>query len=138
MPTLEEQKKIIAEAKKKSGILSILGFAMRAGKLVLGTDRICDEVRRHGLPDDGENTAHRPLGVVLLASDASKNTKKRIRNACTYYRVECAELTLSSEELAARLGAAATAACATFDRDFVNGVHRALSKDGQANGRTAE
>ena len=38
-------------------LLSLLGFAMRAGKLSCGTDRVCDDIRRHGIPDDGDAPA---------------------------------------------------------------------------------
>lgn len=44
------------EARKKilnGKLLSLLGFAMRAGKLSCGTDRVCDDIRRHGIPTTG-------------------------------------------------------------------------------------
>ena len=47
-------------------LLGLLGFAARARKLVTGTDLCRDEVRRGRLP------------LVLVAGDASNNTKKRI------------------------------------------------------------
>ena len=47
-------------------LLGMLGFAARARKLVCGTDLCRDEIRRG------------KLQLVLVASDASQNTKKRI------------------------------------------------------------
>ncbi len=118
---------VIAKAQIKQKLLTMAGFAMRAGKLVCGTDKICDEIRRHGMPDDGSGSNVRPVGVVLLTADASDNTQKRIANACKYYRVELIRSDLTSEELAARIGRAAAAACATFDRGFADGMKKAVS-----------
>jgi len=126
MPQKNEMEKAIAEAQIKQKLLTMAGFAMRAGKLVCGTDKICDEIRRHGIPDDGENAEIRVTGVVLLASDASDNTKKRIANACHYYHVELIRTSLTSDEIASRIGRAAAAACATFDRGFADGMKKAV------------
>ena len=115
-----------SEQLKNAKILSMIGFAARAGKLATGTDRICDEVRRHGCPDDGEGRPWSSPGIVVLTSDASENTKKRLMNACSYYRVQLYASSLTCEELAARLGRAATAACATFDRNFADGIRKAI------------
>ena len=122
--------KAIAEAQRKQKLLTMAGFAMRAGKLVCGTDKICDEVRRHGMPEELSDGKTRPIGVVLLTADASDNTKKRITNACRYYRIELITTTLTSEELAARIGRAAAAACATFDKGFADGMKKAVGISG--------
>jgi len=126
MPERNEMEKAIAEAQTKQKLLTMAGFAMRAGKLVCGTDKICDEIRRHGMPEDGSDGKARPIGVVLLTVDASDNTKKRITNACRYYRVELIASSLTSEELASRIGKAAAAACATFDKGFADGMKKAV------------
>ncbi len=107
-------------------LLSLMGFAMRAGKLDTGTDRICDEIRRHGSPDD-DLKGYSTKGIVIIAADASDNTKKRIINACKYYRVEFYISTLTQNEIAARIGKASAAACATFDRGFADGVRKTVS-----------
>lgn len=111
----------------RSKLLSIIGFAMKAGKLACGTDRICDEIRRHGSPDDGDGRSRSSCGVVLLTSDASANTKKRISNACRYYRVELYETPLTQSELSSRIGKASAAACATFDRNFADGFRKVVN-----------
>ena len=109
-------------------ILSLLGFAMKAGKLITGTDKICDEIRRHGMPSD-EPKGYSTCGIVIIASDASDNTKKRILNACNYYRVEAYRSKLTQEQLADKIGKGATAACAIFDRGFADGIRNAMSID---------
>ena len=107
-------------------ILSLIGFATKAGKLVMGTDKICDEIRRHGMPSD-DNSGYSTCGIVIIASDASDNTKKRITNACTYYRVEVYRSKLTQEQLADMIGKSSAAACATFDRGFADGIRNAIS-----------
>ncbi len=113
---------------KNKKLLSMLGFAMRAGRLSCGTDKVCDEIRRHGRPNEqGMEQAKKPVGIVIIAQDASANTRKRVVNACHYYRVGCLESTVSSEELGDRIGKSSlTAVCATFDRSFVDGILKAV------------
>lgn len=108
-----------------SKILSMLGFAARAGKLETGVDRICDEIRRNGMPSDDIN-GYSTRGIVLVASDASANTKKRIFNACKYYRVEMIEISLTQDEIASRIGKASAASVATFDKGFADGIRKAI------------
>lgn len=115
-----------AEKIKNEKILSLLGFAMRAGKLLCGTDKVCDEIRRHGCPEQSEARVRRRAGVVIIAKDASDNTKKRIVNACKYYNVSFIKSNISSEELAQRTGrSSAAAVCATFDHGFSAGIIKA-------------
>jgi len=58
--------------KKLSGML---GIAMRAGQIVLGSDTVLQEIRRG------------KAGIVLLDADASENTAKCFADKCAYYRV---------------------------------------------------
>ena len=69
----------------------MLGLAAKAGKLVYGCNLTCDKVRSGG---------QSPY-LILIAADASENTKKRITNCCIYYEriykflppsIGCAEL----------------------------------------------
>ena len=109
-------------------LLSLLGFAMRAGKLSCGTDRVCDDIRRHGIPDDGDGKPKHPLGIVHIAADASANTKKRIINACTYYNMSYYVTGIPADEIGQRTGKSPSAAvCAVFDRDFTAGISKAVS-----------
>ena len=125
---MQELPKEAQEKMLNGKLLSLLGFAMRAGKLSYGTDRVCDDIRRHGIPDDGDGKPKHPLGIVLVASDASANTKKRIINACTYYNVSYYVTGIPSDELGQRIGRSSSAAvCAVFDRDFTGGISKAVS-----------
>ncbi len=125
--------KELAEKARNEKILSLLGLAMKAGRLSLGCDRVCDEIRRHGLPSEDENETRRAVGLVVVARDASANTKKRITNACTYYNVNFYISDITSDALAERLGKSSSAAvCATFDRGFADGIKKAVASFGGA------
>jgi ribosomal protein L7Ae-like RNA K-turn-binding protein len=59
----------------KSSWTSLLGLAQRAGKCISGEELVIKEVR--------SNRAK----LVLLAEDASANTRKKVIDKCTYYHV---------------------------------------------------
>lgn len=60
--------------KSQDRLAGMLGMAAKAGKLVYG-------LQSHR----GKGERRRPPYLVLIAADASENTKKRIRNCCIYY-----------------------------------------------------
>lgn len=123
---MNNNEKLIKQA-VNSKILTLLGFAMKAGKLETGTDKICDEIRRHGIPSEDDSVkGYSSHGIVVIASNASENTKKRIVNACKYYRIEFYISNLSQTDIADRIGKASAAACATFDRGFADGIRKAI------------
>lgn len=55
-------------------VLSLLGLASRARKIVTG-DLLIKTIRSH------------KVECVLLANDASENTKKKYLDKCTYYHI---------------------------------------------------
>lgn len=73
----------------------MLGFAMRAGKVLIGTDRVIS-----ALPDRGEKAVR----LVLLAADASEATKKKLNFKCEFYKKEIIVTPLGGEELGKLLG----------------------------------
>lgn len=72
-------------------MIKILGLARKAGKVVIGTDLTVNEVRKNRVK------------VVLLASDASNNTKKLIYDKCQFYKVFVID-TYSSAEISNSIG----------------------------------
>lgn len=56
-------------------LLSLLGLAMRAGKIVSGEELVLKEVR------SGK------AQLVLLATDVAKNTEKKISDKCSTYQI---------------------------------------------------
>ena len=125
--TSEDLTYLAKKESKNRKILSMLGFAMRARKLLCGTDKVCDEIRRHGCPSEDGKIQKQKIGIVIIASDASDNTKKRIINACNHYNVGFYRSEITSDELADRIGRISSAAvCATFDKAFTDGILKAV------------
>lgn len=60
---------------KQDKILSMLGLATRAGKTVSGEFSVERAVKSQG------------AYLVIVAADASENTKKKFRNMCEFYQV---------------------------------------------------
>ena len=99
------------KADKEAKLLGLLGFAAKARKLVPGADLCRDAVRRGSVI------------LVLLASDASENTKKRITDACKYYETDLGLLSLPSAELSARIGKSGQiAVVGVTDAHFAEGI----------------
>ena len=64
---------------EQDAFFSMLGLAMRAGQLTFGEDSVRKAIT--------SGTA----GLVLLDDGASENTKKRMRDSCSYYAVQLLE-----------------------------------------------
>ena len=73
-------------------LLSLLGLARRAGKLSLGCDPVIDSVR------------NKKSKLVLLSSDISYNTYKKIIRACNEYNLTFKKLPVSMTNLSNALG----------------------------------
>lgn len=86
--------------KSQDRLAGMLGMAAKAGKLVYGCNLTVEKVR-----------GSRPPYLVLIAADASENTKKRIRNCCIYY------------ERTYRLLPPSMGAGGAFPRDGTGGTH---------------
>lgn len=100
-------------------LLSTLGLCARAGALLYGTDNICDAMRR-------KIRGKTPL-LVVVASDASANTQKKISDKCKYYGVRLVLIPHTTAELGAALGRAGTiAAVAVIDRQLCRAVEGQL------------
>lgn len=98
-------------------LLALLGFAARARKLVCGTDLCRDEIRRGN------------LSLVIVAENASANTKKRIADACRYYGADMCVVPINSLELSQKIGKSANiAVVGVTDANFIAGIH-ALFED---------
>ncbi|MDT3959635.1 ribosomal L7Ae/L30e/S12e/Gadd45 family protein [Staphylococcus kloosii] len=59
----------------KEKIVNFLGLAMRAGKVKTGESVIINEIKKH------------KIQLVIIAEDASENTKKVIQNKCESYHI---------------------------------------------------
>lgn len=71
--------------------LNLLGIAFKAGKLVHGTDLTLSAVRQN------------KVKLLILASDASENTKKQVRDKAAFYQVEVMDI-FPSDALSKAIG----------------------------------
>lgn len=92
-----------------SSLLGMIGLAMRAGKIRRGAAESIKAVRE-GAAD-----------LVILAGDASDETKKQLTDKCSFRKVGL--ITLSGKELLGRaVGSAGVAAIAVCDKGFARAM----------------
>ena len=100
-----------AENDRFSGML---GLAMRAGRVIVGTEQICTALPKRGR-----------VRLVLISDDASDNTKKKLTAKCEFYGVASMIVRLDTEELGRLLGKTYTpAAAAVTDENFAKELTR--------------
>ncbi|MFB9329742.1 L7Ae/L30e/S12e/Gadd45 family ribosomal protein [Paenibacillus aurantiacus] len=93
--------------------LSLLGMAMRAGKLVTGDETVLKTIRQG------------KAKLVIVAADASENTKKKYRDKCTSYNAKHIEA-LDRESIGRAIGKAERVLVAVTDGGFAAGIERSL------------
>ncbi len=108
-------------------LLGLLGFAAKARKLCTGTDLVLDAVRRHGSANHKKSQTR---GLVIIAADASQNTKKRIENCCAHYGVPCFTVQIPKYDLSRAIGKMSLAAvCGVFDKGFTPALLKLLQEE---------
>ena len=109
----------MSKADKK--MLSLVGLAAKAGRIASG------EFQTETAVKDG--TAK----FVLVAEDASENTKKLFRDKCSFYRVPLCIIG-TKEELGAAIGKEYRASVAVLDEGFAKAVQKKIDEQmGQDN-----
>ena len=93
-------------------VLSLLGLAFRSGNLVSGEFAAREAVRK------------KTAALIIVANDASDNTKKMFANQCKHYQVPfyCGGL---KEELGHAIG---KASIAVTDQGFADALLKQLDK----------
>ena len=100
----------------------MLGFAMRAGKVIIGTELVCT-----AMASRGKDRAR----LLLIASDASDGTKKKLLHKAEFYGVEVFIINIDSSELGRLLGKLyAPASVAIIDDRFAEEIKRAAIEMG--------
>ena len=108
------------ETKRQSRLCGMLGFAMRAGKVIIGTELVCGAMKREG--------ADR-VRIALIASDASEGTKKKIRTKGEFYGIETRVIDIDTAELGRLLGKTfGPATVAIVDDGFAKEISKATSE----------
>lgn len=101
-------------------LTGMLGLCARARKLAIGTDIATDAVRVG------------KAGLLMVAFDASNNTKKKVFNCAKYYEVPCYEIPVTIADLGHCVGKAGnTAAVAVLDRNMIKGIQKILNEYNQ-------
>ena len=96
--------------------LGMIGLAARAGKIVSGEFAVEKAVKG------------RKACLVIIAEDASANTKKKFRNMCGYYKVPI-YFYGDKESLGHAMGKEFRASLAVLDRGFAQGIEKQLNTE---------
>ena len=100
-------------------LCGMLGVAMRAGKLCIGTPLVCKAL---GAKDRGG------IRLVLVSAGASDGTKKKVRCKCEFYGVGLWEIPQDPEALGKLLGKSyAPAAVGICDDGFAREIDAAMA-----------
>lgn len=94
-------------------VLHLLSLAQRSGRIASG------EFMTEKAVKDGRGK------LVIIAGDASDNTKKKFKNMSTFYRVPVAELS-TKDELGHAIGRSERSSLALMDDGFADAVQKAL------------
>lgn len=97
----------------------MLGFAMRAGKLTVGTESVLSALVKRG-----------HIKLVLYSSDASVGAKKKINSKCEFYGVKALVTDMDMGELGRLLGKTYGPACVGItDRGFALEIEKCVSPE---------
>ena len=92
----------------------MLGFAMRAGKLVIGTELVCRAM------------AKGTVRLAVYSAYASPATKKKITVKCEFYNIPAIEVDIDTERLGKQLGKSyAPAVVGVCDDGFAEEIRKA-------------
>ena len=96
-------------------VLSYIGLAMKSGNVVSGEFAVEKAVK--------SQKAH----VVIVANDASDNTKKKFYDMCSFYEVPVVSYA-AKEELGHAIGKEFRASIAVTDQGFAEALLKQLDK----------
>ena len=97
-------------------VLSLIGLATKAGKTASGEFLTEREVK------SGK------AALVIVAGDASENTKKKFRNMCDYYKVPI-YFYEDKDTLGHAMGNQFRASLAVLDEGFAKGIRKHLDTE---------
>lgn len=99
-----------------SRALGMLGLAMKAGKVVIGTEQVIAYLKKN------------KLKLVLLSGSSSEGTKKKIIYKCEFYHTPVSVLAIETDELGRLLGKTYTPAVVGItDENFSSAITKLLS-----------
>ncbi len=99
----------------------MLGFAMRAGKLLIGTEPVCKAMAQ----SDG-----RKPKLICVCSDVSGGTHKKLFTKAAFYEIPAVSLPMEMEALGRLIGRTSPPACvAVTDEGFAEEIRLAVSEE---------
>lgn len=101
-------------------VLSLVGLATKAGKTVSG--EFCTE----------KEVKSGRAALVIVAGDASENTKKKFQNMCSFYKVPI-YFYQDKDTLGHAMGKQFRASLAILDEGFANGIKKHLDTESNVN-----
>lgn len=90
-----------------NSVMNILGLCKRANRLVSGEEIVLERIKTN------------KVYIVFLASDAGKNTTKRITDKTNYYKIRLVNQ-FSTEELNKAIGTQNRKVVGVSDKKFTN------------------
>lgn len=99
-------------ASDTESFLQFLGLCKRAGKVVVGSELICMELRRR-----------KSMELIVCSQHASDATKKRLEDKCSFYGKEIIYVDADTVRLGRSVGKdAAVAAVGVTDKGFADAL----------------
>ncbi len=105
----------------EKALLSVIGLCRGAGRAVIGTDMICEALKKRGVKQDDDV-------IVIEASDTSANTHKRISDRCEYYKARHIRIESDCSSLGRAVGKSAVGAVMINDRSFCRAIDKKLKQ----------
>lgn len=96
-------------------IFGLLGLANKSGNVVTGEENIVKKIRQG------------KVKLVIVASDASNNTKKLYRDKCKFYNVNCVEFGTITD-ISNAIGKINRVAVGICDKGFAEGLLAKITK----------
>ena len=97
-------------APKERRFRGMLGFAMRAGRLIIGTEPVCLAMAKKACGG---------IRLVIISDSASDATKKKLLTKSEFYKVRAAITDMTADKLGELLGKAYSPVCvAVCDEGF--------------------
>ena len=109
----------------EKALLGVIGLCRGAGRAVIGTPMICEELRKRAQKGKGAQDAACDI-MVIEASDTSENTHKKITDKCAYYKVRHIRIASGCEALGRAVGKSAVAAVMINDAGFCRAIEKKL------------
>ena len=102
------------EDKNFKQVLFSIGLARKAGKVISGTDSVCDEIRKN------------KVLLVICSFDVSDNTRKKISDCCKHHNVKLHFCEFSKETLGKSIGKSFSACIGITDKNLSELITRNL------------